>query len=514
MPPVLPPPSSPPPDSSFSLPCGESPENFSRREAVGGFRQTFSARAVDAVIIGAGGAGLTAAAILGEQALKRHRKLRIVLLEKQPFLGGSTLISGGLWSVADTDWQKKEGIADSQDRFFQDLRRNGRFRNKPELVRAFLPANEAQFSWMRRCGVEPYSLVAGEGVVRAHAFKPEQWIECLRRRCLHVGVVILTGAEAQRLLWDSRRQALCGVAYRRGGKARLLSADRVILTSGGFARNHAMLSQWMPAMRTVASVAAVGATGDGILMGQAVGADLDDMPFLQASYPFRLHPRTIDDMTLLPYLGALIVNRRGERFVDEFRPYKELARAVLAEQGGESFLLFDERCRLKALREDLNPAMWTVNDASLTRKKNSEVSSQGWIRTDNWTDAAAYFGLPARKIKKTIADFNEYVAGKRRELSPRSTSLSPIDISRPPFYIFPVCACLLGTYCGLAINERAQVLDVFGEPIPHLWAAGEVTGGFHGAGFVMGTGVAKAMAFGRIAALSLWDDYCTGQRRP
>lgn len=84
-----------------------------------------------------------------------------------------------------------------------------------------------------------------------------------------------------------------------------------------------------------------------------------------------------------------------------------------------------------------------------------------------------------------------------------STSGKLVKIENGPFYAFPATAAMIATYCGLRIDSSCQVVDVYGDIIPGLWAAGEMTGGFHGAGYISGTAFAKAQAFGRIAAKSM-----------
>ena len=132
---------------------------------------------------------------------------------------------------------------------------------------------------------------------------------------------------------------------------------------------------------------------------------------------------------------------------------------------------------------------------------------KGWIiKARTIEELAAQTHLPAQKLKETVEKYNQYVeAGKDPEygrvgLVGKVGKLIKIDT--PPFFIFEAKCAILGTYCGGQVNSRAQVINVYGETIPGLYAAGEVTGGLHGDGYIGGTAYGKALIFGRLAGKS------------
>lgn len=159
----------------------------------------------DVVIIGAGISGLTAAALLAQAGINR-----VVVLESEPTIGGTSLISGGFWAVSETDLQKQFKVADSDEIFEEDIFRVGLHANRPDVVQAFIRHNREQYEWVRTTlGVEPRALVPGAGVRRSHAFDPRQLIAALYRYVTAKGIAVLTNRRAAELLLESGRVVGC-----------------------------------------------------------------------------------------------------------------------------------------------------------------------------------------------------------------------------------------------------------------------------------------------------------------
>ena len=477
--------------------------SFNRRRLLAGFAgcalegvmglpaASASEAAYDLVIVGAGGAGLTAACIaLGAGAR------RVAVLESEPVVGGSSAICGGLWAVSGTELQRKLHIQDSDERFYQDILEIGQHRNSEEQVRAYIDNNRRQFNWVRSTlGIEARTVVPGAGVERAHAMNPRALVAGLYRRARSMGADIFCSMRAGTLDQDRRSGRICGCQAVKGGKIyNFKSRAGVVLATGGFGRNRAMLAAFSPRMRFVSSISAQGSRGDGLRMARSVGAGLSDMQYLRGSYAFTLNPSTVDDMTLISYYGAVIVNSDSHRFVDESLPYQKIADSVLMQTGGRSWLVFDEKIRKEALAHPFDRHLWEP----LSRGRVPSYV----IRGRTLKEAAGAAGLDPVELQKSIDAYNVSLKGghpPRGKLSNADPALLPV--AEPPFFIMPATVCLLGTYCGVTIDGHARVLDRKGRVIPGLWAAGEVTGGLHGTTFIMGTGFSKAQVFGRIAAL-------------
>lgn len=432
----------------------------------------------DLVVVGAGAAGLTAACLAAEYGLRR-----ILVLESEPLIGGSSIISGGFWAVSGTELQKERGVIDSDEAFYEDILAVGAHKNDERLVRAFIRENRRQYEWVLGQGVAPQTLAPGSGTLRAHVFDAKKLVSRLYRRAASSGVDVRVGARVRELFFERSRNRVVGVRTDRAAYA----ARAVLLSTGGFSRNTALLEKYSPRMRFVSTIAAQGSRGDGILMAQALGAGLADMEWLEASYAFIQNPTTIHDMTFVNYHGGIIVNKFGRRFVDESLPYKLIAKAVLQQSDAKSFIVFDERIRGISERQPMDRRRWDVVPLG-TGRTLAEAANQCSI------DPAA--------LQETVEAYNKAVArgedAGRGSVAVNNGRLLTID--RPPFYVLPVSPCLLGTYCGIKINDRARVLTAQGDEIKGLWAAGEVTGGFHGASFIMGTALGKAQTFARIAA--------------
>ena len=178
-----------------------------------------------------------------------------------------------------------------------------------------------------------------------------------------------------------------------------------------------------------------------------------------------------------------------------------LGDAALNQKDGASYLVFDEAIRVRQMaHRSQDRALFSPIDEG---KKLDYVFSGKTVE-----EAAAKAGLPGEVVAATVKKYNEDISATGRDSEfGRETLTSgfgkPVKIEKGPFYVMPATAVLIATYCGVCINPKAQVIDVFGKPIGNLYAAGEVTGGVHGAAYMTGTAWGKAMAFGCRAVKSI-----------
>ncbi len=453
----------------------------------------------DVVIIGAGGAGLSA----GSEAVAQ--KLSAVILEKEPAVGGSSAICGGQWAVGGTDEQKARGIEDSEDLFVKDMLTTGKNQNDPEIVRAYVRESKAIYDWMTTVrGVRPISvtLSGGMSVPRAHTFRPAEIISSLRDFDEKGGVKIVLRARAERLVWDAEEGCIAGVRANIRGKTVLIRARRgVVLAAGGFSRNPQMLKKYAPLLENAAVIAGLGTQGDGILMAQAYGADMIDTNYIKASYGFTLKPSTIKDMALTQFKGAIMVNKTGRRFLDESISYKTQADIAFAQPEGKSWMIFDDEIRKTAMKMD------PMQDGILWKPIDEGKCPDYVFMGSTVEEAAQKAGLDPKTVAETVRRYNEAVdSGNDTEFGRKGLASGGgnlVRIEKAPFFIFPSVGAMIGTYCGIKITPKGEVVDVFGDTIPHLYAAGEMTGGVHGASYMTGTAFSKALSFGRIAVRSI-----------
>lgn len=243
-----------------------------------------------------------------------------------------------------------------------------------------------------------------------------------------------------------------------------------------------------------------GTQGDGILMAQAIGADTLDTTYIKASYGFKLKPTIIKDMSLITYSGAIMINKEGKRFTDESQSYKLQGDASLAQTDGYSYQVFDKNILDYDLKNDMQ-------GVEMMTALTNDPAGQKWVYFgETIEEAAKKAGLDPKQVKETVEKYNKGIKEGKDEFGRTSLTSGfgkPVPLEKGPFYIMPTTAALIGTYCGLKINEKAQVINVFGEVIPALYAAGELTGGVHGAAYMTGTAFGKAICFGRIAIDSI-----------
>ena len=447
----------------------------------------------DIVIIGSGAAGLASAVAAHQQKVSD-----ILILEREPFIGGSSAVCGGQFAVAGTELQRSLGINDSEDLFFEDMMRAGGYQNDPALVRVFVHEVRLQYEWLLSRGLhsQPPAAHSSMSIPRAHQIDPDRVIQTLRLEAVSNGSIIRTGARAIDLQTDSDGR-VTGVWFVHNQRRHLARARKsVVIASGGFSRNRPLLQHYAPEMVDVLTVAGIGSQGDGIIMAQKLNAGLADMNNVKASYGFLLNSSTVRDFTWLFYSGAIIVNNKGQRFVDESLSYRTIGDAALKQKYPLTYIVFDDVVRKTQMgkrRIDFN--LWSPIDQG--------EKPEYLFMADSIEDLAVQAGIDASSLKQTVQRYNQFVAKGKDEDFGR-TSLSSgfgnlIALKQPPFFLVPALPGIFGTYGGIKISPKAQVLTTNGSVIPGLYAAGEVTGGIHGRGFIGGTGFGKALAFGKVA---------------
>ena len=503
--------------------AGLNPENYmTKAEAVKAEDAVLEA---DVVIIGAGGAGMTSALTAAEKGAK------VVILESQAGVGGNSVRATGGMNAGDTPYQDNaafaqaagvektlagigayadnetivkladevkvqwaayqqnpEGYFDSVELMQLDTMIGGKGINNPELVKVLAENSAEGVEWLRNYNInlENTGAFGGASVNRIHWPKVDgkkvsvgsYMIPLLEDACeANENITILFETTANEIIMVNG--AAKGVkATGKTGNTVTVNADAVVIAAGGFGANLDMVASYKPELKGFMTTNAAGLQGQGIAMAQAVGAAVVDMEQIQ------IHPTVQADTAALITEGlrgdgAILVNAEGKRFIDEVGTRDVVSAAEIAQTGSYSWLI--------------------VDDAML----QASATIQGYVKKGfvfsgaTYEELAAATGMPADAFAATMNAWNGYVAAKNDPDFGRVSFANPLDTA--PFYAIKVTAGIHHTMGGVAINTETQVLTAEGTVIPGLFAAGEVTGGVHGANRLGGNAVSDFVVFGRIA---------------
>jgi fumarate reductase flavoprotein subunit len=444
----------------------------------------------DVIVIGAGGAGLAAAATAAQHGA------RVLIIEAGDRAGGSTALSGGVFYAAGTAVQRARGIeGDTPDAMFQYYMTLNQYKVDASLVRRLCDDARDAFAWLVELGVEfpPQNLyVAGvDKIARGHraAGMGQEIATVLEGACSRRGVEVVLRTRVRELCVEGGRV----IGVRVAGDE--LRASAVVIATGGFGSNPELLARHYPDAAKQGDlswyIGSPHSRGDGIAMGEAIGADLAGIN----RGLLLVTPGFARDLEVYLPGWLVYVNRDGRRFVDEAIEYSVLA-AVLKEQvGGECFAIFDEASRAAACSSPTRPAPnWTADRLAQL------VEAGKILRAGSLSALADAAGIRASTLATTIGTYNAWCAtGADRSFFKPADALRPVQAA--PFYavrIRPAIVCWTGA--GLRIDAEARVLDTADQPIPGLYAAGETTGGMFGECYAAGgASIANAIVFGRIA---------------
>ena len=487
----------------------------------------------DVVVVGAGGAGMTAAITAAGEGKS------VVILESQSMVGGNSVRATGGMNAGKTVYQDENefgesagvektlktaaekyadnetitalaktvseqwaayqanptGYFDSVELMELDTMIGGKGINDPELVETLCANSADAIDWLDEHGITLHNVSSfgGASVKRIH--RPvnaegktvsvgSYMIPLLQENCEKAGVKMMLDTTATEILTDANGAAVGVKATGASGETVTVNAKAVVLASGGFGANLDMVVKYKPELKGFMTTNAPGIQGQGIEMAQAIGAATVDMDQIQ------IHP-TVEANTAalitegLRGDGAILINEEGKRFIDEVGTRDVVSAAEIAQTGSYSWLVVDQ----------------AMVDASSV--------IQGYIKKGYTVTGATYeelgkaMGVDAAAFAETMEKWNGYVEAKNDPDFGRTSFANPLNTA--PYYAVKVTAGVHHTMGGLKINANTEVLNEKGEVIPGLFAAGEVTGGVHGANRLGGNAVADFTVFGRIAGAAASD---------
>ena len=487
----------------------------------------------DVVVVGAGGAGMTAAITAAGEGKS------VVILESQSMVGGNSVRATGGMNAGKTVYQDENefgesagvektlktaaekyadnetitalaktvseqwaayqanptGYFDSVELMELDTMIGGKGINDPALVETLCANSADAIDWLDEHGITLHNVSSfgGASVKRIH--RPvnaegktvsvgSYMIPLLQENCEKAGVKMMLDTTATEILTDANGAAVGVKATGASGETVTVNAKAVVLASGGFGANLDMVVKYKPELKGFMTTNAPGIQGQGIEMAEAIGAATVDMDQIQ------IHP-TVEANTAalitegLRGDGAVLINAEGKRFIDEVGTRDVVSAAEIAQTGSYSWLVVDQ----------------AMVDASSV--------IQGYIKKGYTVTGATYeelgeaMGVDAAAFAETMEKWNGYVEAKNDPDFGRTSFANPLNTA--PYYAVKVTAGVHHTMGGLKINANTEVLNEKGEVIPGLFAAGEVTGGVHGANRLGGNAVADFTVFGRIAGAAASD---------
>lgn len=444
----------------------------------------------DVVVIGAGGAGYSAAIEAANQGYS------VTILEKLPVTGGNTLISGGEMNAPGNWVQENLGIeGDSPEVFYEDTLVGGDHLGDPDMVRIMADQALESAEWLRdEIEVEfiEDQLFQFGGHTYQRALIPightgQEVINKLDAEAEELGIDIYTETPAVELITDDNNSVIGVMATNEDKEITFNANEGVIITTGGFGANIEMRMEANEEFdERYVTTNSPGAEGQGITMAQELGAATENMESIQ-TYPVS-NPET-GEISLLAdtrFDGAALINQEGNRFVEELERRDVISTGILEQPGGYTFQIWDQK-----LAEDTGTL--EAHQGELQRLLDSDLI----YVADTLEEGAEYWDIPVDQFMETVDYINEAAAsGEDPEYDHRS-GLAPLEVG--PFYFQKATPSVHHTMGGLVINENTEVLDEEGNPIENLYAAGEVTGVIQGSNRLGGNAIIDIITFGRIA---------------
>lgn len=439
----------------------------------------------DAIIVGSGGAGLTA-------AIQAHELgLNVVVFEKNDRLGGNTQRASSGMNASESLVQLKEGIIDNNKDFYKETLKGGGLLNDRDLLKYFVNHSAIAISWLMEHGVELTDLTLTGGMSKKRAHRPASMapvgnylITQTLKQVQKEDIPVFNKTKVTKLLQDDKKK-VNGVEVKTANGTKKISAKAVLLASGGFGASKEIIKKYRPDLVNYQTTNQAGATGDGLKLASALDAQLTQMNFIQ------VHPTAQTDTDHVYLIGeglrgegAILVNKAGKRFVNELNTRKIVSDAITALHEDGAYLIFDQGIR------DHFQAVEFYDHVGLVE------------HGDNLEDLAQIIGVDPNNLQKTVTTWNKAVSDQDDREFSRTTGMDR-SIDKGPYFTIHIHPAVHYTMGGIHINPKTEVLDTNGNIIKGLYAAGEVSGGLHGNNRIGGNSVAETVVFGRQAGIQM-----------
>lgn len=490
----------------------------------------------DVVIVGGGGAGLASAVAATDAGAT------VILIEKSGFLGGNSIVSGGIYNAADPELQdvatnikgnihslveeaiEEEPVSEAHKALMDTVCAEYEAFKKTDRVLFDSPSWHALqtwnggdkvaeldmvktltfnaldgLNWVKGMGMPFEDVVihgAGSLYPRTHvSAKPngtgyiDAFTETLAKRVSYMQLMETTGRE---LIVDGDKVVGVMAEGKDGNKVTLHANKGVILATGGFAGNVELRQKycegekWPDLSAKVPTSNMPAVTGDGIFMAEKVGAQLVNMDQIQLLHA--CNPQTGATYDIMGgSADGIFVNKEGKRFVREDGRRDVMSKGIIGQTDGMMYIIFsgDTASRESKALGGLTLGYYLDNNLA------------GFTEGATLAELAEKLGMPAEELEKTVAEFNSYVEGKAEDPLGRISFANKLETA--PFYAYPRKPAVHHTMGGVRIDEECHALNAEGIAIPGLYCAGEITGNIHGGNRLGGNAIVDFTVFGRIA---------------
>ena len=466
---------------------------------------------VDAVIIGAGAAGIAAALRAEELGLS------VILLEKLSFIGGAISVSGGNQVVMGSRLQKEAGVLDDTvELMVEDFLANGNHANVKELLTLLAENIGPTTDWVHDYVGVQYDMEGGLHVLAeyqkdrelAYAHGGHGFAASVRSKVADSSVRLLLQTKAQQLLTDGNGRVTGLVAVEDNGRTHRIYAKAVVVTTGGYGNNKHLLPK---RLKDVLFYGTRSSMGEGLLMAQATGIDAATIMLDQGKiYPNGVEvapgtaKSTIGGNIAVLRENGLLVNTNGQRVVNERASNHDILDVLMEQESKVLYLLLDQE-HFDIFREEVAEGGISQSDIDQWLANNGSQTPY-FFHAENLESLADLAGMDHQALVETVARYNQFVENGIDEDFHRESRFLQKKVGNGPYYLIEQKPRFATTMGGLVVNTKLEVMNTKGLPIQGLYAAGEVVGGVMGTDSPSGANNAWALTSGKLAAESIKDD--------
>lgn len=435
----------------------------------------------DLLIVGSGAAGFTASMAAREAGVKN-----LIMIEKMAVPGGNSQLAAGGMNAAGTKFQKQAGIEDNPQLMFDDTMKGGKNVSNPDLVRVLADKSNESIEWLDKHGATLSHVGQGGGSSAARMHGPADGAivgpylsKFFRDEAAKSNLDLRLNTKLVKLIKGTNGEITGALVKGKHTGIYQIDAKAVILATGGIGANPELIQKLRPDISPeVKTSNQPGSQGDGIILGENVGAAVVDAKEIQLNPTLLVGSPVIVSETVRG-AGAVFVNKEGKRFISELTTRDKTSAAVSKQTGGVAYEIFDQKVRDKVKQTGAAFELGLAKEGRTLEELGKNA------------------GIDPKNLAATIAQYNKYAeAGNDPEFGRPKISAK---VDTPNFYAIEVTPAIHYYMGGLKINPQAKVIDKNGKVIEGLFAAGEVTGGVHGKNRLGGNSISETITFGRIS---------------